>query len=426
MPLMRIFYMFSSNVRRKFSAFVVTTAYFIGCLTPLASALPPGQRPILDANIKRFEIAIGTCSSNTESGEAVDTSPEVLERAIIAFRYLYQHGNNQKFTPPGYLPVQVAGIVGNLMAESGVNPTATEPPPGTGYGIAQWSFGRKGAMRTWVSARNPPNNDPTKMGGQLDFLLHELETSESAADQALRKETTVASATETYMLKFERPNHDPAINHIAKRKVWAQQVYDAAKTEGIFDSATDAGGDNGEIDAGGDSTGCNTETGTGSVECTTATGNAKILCEAKKYEGIYYRWGGGHQGFDAFMKGCPDPSNPPNNIAHSSSAAHNGNPSPCATDCSGLVSIALDQAFSQKFMWTVSSLQGDGAHWQKINMADAKAGDVVTKGDYHVEIVDHMVGNKAFTFGSHQTGTKTGYASGIYSGAYRYIGPGAE
>src|ERR1043165_8022257 len=41
----------------------------------------------------------------------------------------------------GLSDVQAAGIVGNLMQESSVSPTAVESGGGPGRGIAQWSIG---------------------------------------------------------------------------------------------------------------------------------------------------------------------------------------------------------------------------------------------------------------------------------------------
>lgn len=175
-------------------------------------------------------------------------------------------------------------------------------------------------------------------------------------------------------------------------------------------------------------------------DCGSASGDGAILACAQPYAGIYYEWGGGHDylikkgGITAFEHACPDPSNPPNNRATGGpviDGGQSGNPSPCATDCSGLVSIAVDLAFQQNFNWDVASLQSDTKDWKKISINSIQGGDVVTIGSEHVEIVDHYdsTSKVLYTFGSHSTGTKTGEAQSSLSlwtgGAYRYIGPGA-
>jgi hypothetical protein len=92
--------------------------------------------------------------------------------------------------------------------------------------------------------------------------------------------------------------------------------------------------------------------------------------------------------------------------------------------------VAVDEAFGQKYNWTVSGpMVGAGAEfWKPVNMTDAKAGDIVTNSE-HVEIVDHVAGGQVFTFGSHYTGSKTGPSSAglnYYSQAWHWTGPGAS
>jgi cell wall-associated NlpC family hydrolase len=169
-----------------------------------------------------------------------------------------------------------------------------------------------------------------------------------------------------------------------------------------------------------------------SVDCPSAEGSAKILCAAQKYTGIYYEWAGGHQARDTYLSACPDPSNPPDNQPHGAPIDANGlsgNPSPCAVDCSGLVSMAVDDAFNQKFVWAVADIVADSANWKKITLDQAQPGDVVTRGTEHVEIFVSLNGSTLTTFGSHETGTKTGQVTTTpdkYDGVYHYIGPGGN
>lgn len=166
--------------------------------------------------------------------------------------------------------------------------------------------------------------------------------------------------------------------------------------------------------------------------------NAAILCEAEKYNGIYYLYGGGH-GYQAFRSACPESA-----IATASASSSATDPGPCATDCTGLVSVAVDAVYHQQFDWTVSdstgALLGNGAqYWEQIPISQAQAGDIVTSTsgdgtaptgtDGHVEIVEYVKNNTVYTFGSHSNNDITssiyGPASGWNTGAWRYIGPGS-
>jgi len=160
------------------------------------------------------------------------------------------------------------------------------------------------------------------------------------------------------------------------------------------------------------------------------TGDAAILCEAQKYDGIYYKFGGGHSAYTTFRQGCPVAS-----VSGAAAASTAGSPGPCATDCSGLVTVAVNAAFGQKYAWTSSNsdgrMIGAGAEsWRSITISQAQPGDIVTRSatGAHVEIVDHVDGSKIYTFGSHRTGTKTGLITTpltYWSAAWHWTGSGS-
>jgi hypothetical protein len=165
--------------------------------------------------------------------------------------------------------------------------------------------------------------------------------------------------------------------------------------------------------------------GTVSTSCAVSTGNAVILCEAEQYKGIYYVLGGGHD-YASFETECPASV-----LATAASGSTADVPGPCATDCSGLVTVAVDSAFGQNFSWDVAGIENDKANWQKLpNITSVQPGDVVTEGsDTHVEIVEsyNSSTNTLTTFGSHAPGQTTGPDTSVPSywtgGAYKYIGP---
>lgn len=70
------------------------------------------------------------------------------------------------FRDKGLEDVQIAAIMGNMYAESGINPGAIESN-GIGHGICQWSFGRYAALVTFAIERGKLWND---LQTQLDFF----------------------------------------------------------------------------------------------------------------------------------------------------------------------------------------------------------------------------------------------------------------
>lgn len=88
-------------------------------------------------------------------------------------------GENKKkaffyFTGKGLSAAQAAGIVGNLMQESGVNPKSVQKG-GPGRGIAQWSKGdrwdgpQKDSFKNWAGSK-----DMLDLKVQLDFIWYEM------------------------------------------------------------------------------------------------------------------------------------------------------------------------------------------------------------------------------------------------------------
>jgi LysM repeat protein len=114
-------------------------------------------------------------------------------------------GNAQQtidfFMAKGLTRQQAAGIAGNLQYESGFNPNAVGDG-GTSFGVAQWHNGRGDAMKSWTAAHG---YSPTSFKGQLEFLWHELNTSESSALAKLRATGSAYDAGMAFQRWFERP-----------------------------------------------------------------------------------------------------------------------------------------------------------------------------------------------------------------------------
>lgn len=122
----------------------------------------------------------------------------------------------------GYSAIQVAGIIGNMYQESGVNP-AREETNGIGYGLVQWSFGRRQQLEAFAESKGKPVSD---IYVQLKFLVKELKSGKQLygtyADQ-FNNPYSVDDATEAFCWGFERPNKNYA--NMANRKAKAWEAY---------------------------------------------------------------------------------------------------------------------------------------------------------------------------------------------------------
>lgn len=120
-------------------------------------------------------------------------------------------------------------------------------------------------------------------------------------------------------------------------------------------------------------------------ECNNAQGNAKILCAAKIYDPVSYEMSvrGGHQGGAEWHKTCPTIN------------------ASCYLDCSGLVNIAIYDLTKIDLRQNTFSQVADAVHWQKIPLTDLQPGDLIQPNTGHVEIVDHIEGDRVITFGAH-------------------------
>lgn len=199
---------------RKFTVFL-----FIAVLSFQGNvfALTVEQKRIIDSNVFYFNIeqSRGTCTG----GVSLIGS----ENAEKVWHFLIGKGLQ---------PHQVAGVLGNMQAESGIEPRLVQygklntrgevskpgepsslddtPPPGekTGYGIVQFTPGTK-----ILPAAQRLNMQPGDLGFQLTLLWEQLngesEIPEKAAGDHLKATTTVEDASRSFEYKYERHATDP-------------------------------------------------------------------------------------------------------------------------------------------------------------------------------------------------------------------------
>lgn len=116
------------------------------------------------------------------------------------------------FVGKGLTKAQAAGIVGNLQQESAVNP-AQRQIGGPAFGIAQWEGPRQRELKRFAAERSAPVED---LGTQLDFMWHELQTTEKGSLAALRETRTASEAAKTFERRYERagkPNIGARVRH---------------------------------------------------------------------------------------------------------------------------------------------------------------------------------------------------------------------
>jgi hypothetical protein len=160
------------------------------------------------------------CASDPADPTTSSTESELSSNTHTAFNY---------FVAKGLTKRQSAGIVGNLMQESSVNPTAVEYGGGPGRGIAQWSVGGRWDRSyhdnvAWYASRHGISR--WSLRTQLAFTWYELADVGGYGLHALRSTTTIAGATVVFENDFEKC----VTCDQARRITYAHEVYNAFAT----------------------------------------------------------------------------------------------------------------------------------------------------------------------------------------------------
>ena len=112
------------------------------------------------------------------------------------------------FLQRGLTPNQSAGIVGNLAQEStlkldsGIEEVTDRKDKG--FGIAQWTFSRRGDLDDFAKTQGTKSSD---FNTQLDFIWHELNTTEKRALKKLKETNSTTDAAIAFNKSYER-SHD--------------------------------------------------------------------------------------------------------------------------------------------------------------------------------------------------------------------------
>lgn len=171
-----------------------------------------------------------------------------------------------------------AGLMGNLYAESALNPKNLQQSfekklgytddsyteavdsgaydnfayDGAGYGLAQWTWwSRKEALLKWARECNTSVGD---LVTQLIFLTWEIQTNYSGVLDALRSATSVRAASDAVLTGYERPK-DQSKKAKAKRAEYGQRYYDTYATNNGGDTMATVKLGSARIDENGNATG---------------------------------------------------------------------------------------------------------------------------------------------------------------------------
>ena len=127
----------------------------------------------------------------------------------------------QDLTSLGMTPAAATGVVGNLVAESGVNPLANEGAvSGQGQGIVQWSLnGRWQTLLKWAAGQG---KDPHALATQEEFMINEMAS--DGVWNALAGQTNVTTAANIVMTKYEMPADQSAANATYRANLGIQAV----------------------------------------------------------------------------------------------------------------------------------------------------------------------------------------------------------
>jgi len=121
------------------------------------------------------------------------------------------------FTSRGFTPEAAAGIVGNLLAESGINPKSEQYGGGPGRGIAQWSVDQR--WQTYLKFAKNRGLEPTDLNAQLRFIIHEMPSAMGEKAKTIKTMTDSNAAAKLFMDLYERPgkpNWDRRVSETAR------------------------------------------------------------------------------------------------------------------------------------------------------------------------------------------------------------------
>ena len=189
------------------------------------------QQPVIMGSIPRIEVLDDDKISSQDAPE-IDEIEIPAERDLIdvpprgttaSLESLVGSNNTEKafnfLVGNGYSKEQAAGVLGNFIVESRMDPTAVSEVPGEeSFGIAQWNpaAGRKQRLESYASDRNL---DFRTLETQLQFFHYEFKTEGSYYGyNKFKAMNSVVNATIHICDKYEKPGTKHLLRRIAAAK----------------------------------------------------------------------------------------------------------------------------------------------------------------------------------------------------------------
>lgn len=130
----------------------------------------------------------------------------------------------QKLMSMGFTASAAAGVVGNLVQESGLRTDAIGDN-GTSGGLAQWHNERLDALKRFAAARG---KDWTDLDTQIEFLAEEMRTSYADTYAKMQSAELPEIASQIMTDEYEKP--DSASANYAQRQANARAAYEAMQS----------------------------------------------------------------------------------------------------------------------------------------------------------------------------------------------------
>ncbi len=254
--------MYLSRKINVFFSITVILLLVVSLPAPMASAQLTDPN-CSERKLRDLGVAVINCEGDIPEASrcSVGGSFAGSNNAEVAFNY---------FRSVGLTPEQSAGIVGNLVAESGVIPnrkqgagmqtinSPSEIVPGVGFGIAQWTTGGRQANWRQFAIDQGRESETLSLELELDFLLHEFENNSQLGYQGIKDSADMRQATWIFLSFFERPKAvidagkaaDPvqptgdnsATNELNNRAGLAQDILDLYGGNSVSTSASGCSG----------------------------------------------------------------------------------------------------------------------------------------------------------------------------------------